>query len=141
METINNVELRDESIYPDENVLRSVIGKSYESYALLLEIFNKNELTYEWRYYHDGKAWLFKVQKKKRTIVWMSAWKGYMQATVYFPEKYIEKVYQLDISEEMKQKIKSTKHVGKSKPCIFEIRDENILSDFSKVMKLKIECK
>jgi hypothetical protein len=64
-----------------------------------------------------------------------------MQATVYFPEKYIEKVYQLDISEATKQRIKSTKHVGKSKPCIFEIRDENILNDFSKVLKLKIECK
>ncbi len=141
METINNIELRDESIYPDENVLRSVLGKSYESYAMLLEIFNKNELVYEWRYYHDGKAWLCKVQKKKRTIVWMSAWKGYMQAAVYFPEKYIESVYQLDISEKMKQKIKLTKQVGKSKPCIFEVRDENILTDFSKVVKLKITCK
>jgi len=141
METINNIELRDESIYPDENILQSVLGKSYESYAMLLEIFNKNELVYEWRYYHDGKAWLCKVQKKKRTIVWMSAWKGYMQATVYFPEKYIESVYKLDISEKMKQKIKLTKQVGKSKPCIFEIRDENILTDLSKVVKLKIECK
>jgi hypothetical protein len=75
METINNIELRDESIYPDEKVLRSVLGKSYESYAMLLEIYNMNELISEWRYYHDGKAWLCKVQKKKRTIVWMSAWK------------------------------------------------------------------
>ncbi len=71
----------------------------------------------------------------------MSAWKGYMQATVYFPEKYIESVYQLDISEKMKQKIKLTRQVGKSKPCIFEIRDENILTDFSKVVKLKIASK
>jgi hypothetical protein len=141
METINNIELRDESIYPDENVLQSVLGKSYESYAMLLEIFNKNELIYEWRYYRDGKAWLCKVQKKKRTIVWMSAWKGYMQATVYFPEKYIESVYQLDIGEKMKQKIKLTKQVGKLKPCTFEIRDENILTDFSKVVKLKIASK
>ncbi|MDW7740597.1 MAG: DUF3788 family protein, partial [Bacillota bacterium] len=109
METINNIELRDESIYPDENVLRSVLGGSYEAYTMLLEMFNKNEMVYEWRYYRDGKAWLCKVQKKKRTIVWMSAWKGYMQAAVYFPEKYFEKLYQLEISEEMKQKIKSTK--------------------------------
>lgn len=141
METINNIELRDESIYPDENVLRSILDKSYESYVKLLEIFSKNEMLYEWRYYRDGNAWLCKVQKKKRTIVWMSAWRGYMQATVYFPEKYIENIYRLDIREDVKRKIESTKQVGKSKPCIFEIRDENILTDFIKVMKLKMECK
>jgi len=141
METINNIELRDENVYPDEKVLRRVLGISYESYVLLLDLFKKNELSYEWRYYRDGKAWLCKVQIKKRTIVWMSAWNGYMQATIYFPEKYLEKVYDLSISEETKIKIKSTKYVGKSKPCIFEIRDINNLNDFSKVMKLKIECK
>lgn len=141
METINNIELRDEKVYPDEKVLSKVLNISYESYAMLLDLFKKNELSYEWRYYRDGKAWLCKVQIKKRTIVWMSAWNGYMQATIYFPEKYLEKVYDLSISEEAKIKIKSTKYVGKSKPCIFEIRDMNKLDDFSKVMKLKIECK
>ncbi|MBM3701246.1 MAG: DUF3788 family protein [Actinobacteria bacterium] len=141
METINNIELRDGNVYPDEKVLRKVLNEGYDSYAMLLDLFKKNELSYEWRYYRDGKAWLCKVQIKKRTIVWMSAWNGYMQATIYFPEKYLEKVYDLSISEETKIKIKSTKYVGKSKPCIFEIRDINNLNDFSKVMKLKIECK
>jgi len=98
-------------------------------------------MTYKWRYYRDGKAWLCKVQKKKKTIIWMSAWKGFMKATIYFPQKYLEKLYKLDIAEEVISKIKLTKDVGKSKPCIFEIRDKQILNDFEKVMYLKIECK
>ena len=88
METINNIELRDENIYPDEKILESILGESYEAYEKLLGLFDRNEMTHEWRYYRDGKAWLCKVQRKKRTIVWMSAWKGFMQAVVYFPEKY-----------------------------------------------------
>jgi hypothetical protein len=75
-------------------------------------------MTYDCRYYRDGKAWLCKVQKKKRTIIWMSAWKGFMQATIYFPLKDLEKVFQLDISEEVKHKIRLTNDVGKSRPCI-----------------------
>ncbi len=141
METINNIELKDESVYPDETVLRSVLDKSYDTYAKLLEFFDQNEMVHEWRYYHDGKAWLCKVQKKKRTIVWMSAWKGYMQATIYFPDKYLEKLYQLDLNEEMKNIITSTKNVGKSKPCIFEIKDEKLFNDFSRVVYLKLACK
>lgn len=141
METINTIELRDETIYPDEEVLASIIGDSYPAYSKLLALYKRYEMTPEWRYYRDGKAWLCKVQKKKRTIVWMSAWKGYMQATVFFPEKYLQRVYSLDINKVVMDKIQSTTYVGKSKPCIFEIRNDEILSDFEAVMTLKIQCK
>jgi hypothetical protein len=139
--TVNNIELRDETIYPDEKVLRRVLGASYSAYSLSLELFGKYGMTYEWRYYHDGKAWLCKVQLKKRTIIWMSAWKDFIKATIYFPEKYLQRVYSLDISEDVKKKIGLTKNVGTSKPCIFEIRDQKILTDLETVMKLKCECK
>ena len=141
METINTIELRDETVYPDEKRLKSILGKSYNAYRALLKLFDDKEMDYKWRYYRDGKAWLCKVQRKKRTIVWMSAWKGYMQATIYFPEKYINGIYILDISEKMKAKIRKTKNVGKSKPCIFEIRDKDILQDFECVMQYKILSK
>jgi len=141
MENLDDLELRDEKIFPDEKVLRNVLGKSFAAYALLIELFRKNAMTFEWRYYRDGKAWLCKVQKQSRTIIWMSAWKGFMRATIYFPGKYLEKVYQLEIGEESKRKIRLTKNVGQSKPCTFEVRDEQILTDLTKVMQLKIECK
>jgi len=133
METANNIELKDENIYPDDEVLKRVLGKSYDAFTAILELFN-NELTPEWRYYKDAKAWLCKVQKKK-TIVWMSVWSGYFKAAMYIPKRLIDNVFALDISEETKEKIKATKDIGKSKPCIFEIRDEKILLDFEKVMQ------
>lgn len=141
METINNLELRDENQYPSDDTLRAILNESFLSYKKLLEIYDAYDLNYEWRYYHDGKAWLCKVQKKKRTIVWMSAWKGYMQAALYFPEKYINQVFDLDISEEMKENFRSTKNVGKSKPFIFIVREESIHKDFETVMKYKLGCK
>lgn len=141
METINDLELKDESIYPDDQVLKAILGESYNAYCELLKIYDEYEMNHEWRYYRDGKAWLCKVQKKKRTIVWMSAWKGYMKAVIYFPEKYIDGIYNLDISEEMKKKIMETKNVGKSKPCIFEIRDKDLIEEFKKVMQFKIISK
>ena len=65
-ESINTVELRDEHIYPDEEVLKSVLGRSFNAFKALVEFYNQNEMTHEWRYYKDGKAWLCKVQKKKK---------------------------------------------------------------------------
>lgn len=138
METINNIELIDENIYPDEAVIQSVIGSTFIYYQALLNLFGKHELAYEWRYYRDGKAWLCKVQKKKKTIVWMSAWPEYMQATIYVPDRYIQDIYDLDIREEIKDIIRSKKKVGKSQPCVFEIRNHQILDDLEKVMIYKM---
>ena len=138
METINNIELRDENIYPDEKVLEKILGESYDAYCSLLNLYGENYLSHEWRYYRDGKAWLCKVQKKKKTIVWMSAWKGYMQATVYFPEKYMQGIYSLGLGNDALERIRKAKNVGKSWPCIFEVRDKAVLDDFNKVMQYKI---
>ena len=124
-----------------ESVLKKVLGRSYNTYLELLKLYDNNDLTYEWRYYRDGKAWLCKVQKRKRTIVWMSAWKGYMQATIYLSERYIDDIFKLSISDETKNKIMKTKNVGKSKPCIFEIKNKKALRDLEKVMKFKILTK
>ncbi len=141
METINTIELTNEGIFPDEDVLCKVLGRSFNAYLELLKLFSDNELTHEWRYYRDGKAWLCKVQKKKRTIVWMSAWKGYMQAAVYFPLRFLDNILELKITQESKDKILKTKNVGNSKPCIFEIRNNKAIKDFEKVMKYKIATK
>lgn len=139
METINCIELRDETIFPDENILSDILEDSYISYIELLDLFKDKELNCEWRYYQDGKAWLCKVQKKKRTIVWMSAWKGYMQVTVYLPARMLDDIKSLGLSDLVIDKILKTKNVGKSKPCIFEIRDSSLFNDFEKVMDLKIQ--
>lgn len=141
METINTIQMRDESIIPDQAVLAGILGDSFPAYQALIKHFDDNQLTHQWRYYKDGKAWLNKVQKKDKTIVWMSAWKGYMQATIYIPEKYIDQIYMLDISEERKQKIRDTKNTGKSKPCIFEVRTVDVLDDFNTLMQFKFKLK
>lgn len=98
-------------------------------------------MTQEWRYYHDGKAWLCKVQKKARTIVWMSAWDGYVKATVYVPETHIEGLFELDIPEVEKERIRGTKKVGKSQPCSFDIKTDDVLPAFEKVMRYKLASK
>jgi hypothetical protein len=137
----DQIQLTNPEIYPDEEILKKVLGKSYNAFTKLMKLYEENEMTHEWRFYKDGKAWLCKVQKKKRTIVWMSVWSGHIEAVIYFPKRLLENVFELEISNETQQIIKTTKDVGKSKPCIFEVRNETILEDFEKVMQLKIRSK
>jgi hypothetical protein len=137
----DKLQLTDESIYPDENVLKDAVGSSYQAYSALLEIFAQNDMQYEWRYYNDGKAWLCKTQKKKKTIVWMSAWEGFMKAAVYIPEKLMDQVYSLPINDMTKERIQGAKVIGKSKECMFEIRNQKDLEDLTTIMLFKIKAK
>lgn len=141
MTSDNIIQLKDEAIFPDDSVIKPALGKSFEAYLELLDRFDKNELTHEWRYYKDGNAWLCKVQKKKKTIVWISVWKGFIQAAIYFPVRLLDNILELDINQNLKENFLETKNVGKSKPCIFNIYDKEILDDFEKVMILKIKSK
>ena len=73
--------------------------------------------------------------------MWISAWKGYIQATVYLPEKYMNDIFKLDISEAVKNRIMNIKNIGKSKPCIFKINNKAVLKDLQEIMKFKIALK
>ncbi len=141
MKSNSDIELKNPDVYPNDEILKSLLGKSFEAYSSLLELFAASDMTYEWRYYNDGKLWLCKVQHKKRTIVWMSAWKGFIKATIYFPEKYIHDICSLDINQKTKDYIKNTRNSGKSKPCIFEMKTSSVPKDFSKIMQLKLKTK
>jgi hypothetical protein len=141
MEIKNQIELRDDQVFPDETVLRQVLENAFQAYLGLLDIFRRQNLSAEWRYYHDGKAWLLKVQKKQKTLVWMSAWKGFISATIYLPLKHLDRFSELDIDDSIKEKVEQSKDIMKSKPCTFEISEVGILDDFEKVLKLKMELK
>ena len=141
MEQSNTVELTDENVFPDDTVLEKVLGPSFKTYQSLLDLFEQNKLQYEWRYYRDGKAWLCKVQKKTKTIVWMSAWKGYLKATIYIPEKHVGSLLDLPLSLETKNSICAANNVGKSKPCMFDVRDETVFKDLESIMQYKVLLK
>lgn len=141
MDADSVVQLRDAEVYPTDGVLKAILRDSYGVYQALLELYKANDLEYEWRFYNDAKIWLCKVRQKKRTIVWMSVWNGYIQATIYFPERYIDDIYGLDISEGTIESIKNTKNTGKSKPCVFKMVHTKTLADFTSVMQFKLQSK
>ncbi|HCF9599503.1 TPA: DUF3788 family protein, partial [Pseudomonas aeruginosa] len=47
----------------------------------------------------------------------------------------------LDIHEITKKAFIETNNIGRSRPCMFELKEENILEDFIKVMQFKMTLK
>lgn len=141
MEQINAAVLNDPAMEPTEAVLRGILGRSFGAYEEMLRLFDANGITYAWRYYRDGKAWLCKVERKKKTIAWMSAWNGFIKATIYIPGKHLDELRGVQATRETVDRLMGAKNVGESKPCMFEIRDASVLEDFNAVMQFKMAIK
>ncbi len=135
--------LREQTIFPSEEVLKDVLGNIYPVYESFMGTITgaEYELTCEWNYYKDGKSWLCKVTHKKKTAFWLSVWDGYIQTGFYFTEKHLEGIAALDIDEKIKEDFCRTKPVGKLLPMIFKISQKEQLSDLLRVIEFKKKLK
>ena len=74
--------LREKEVSPNSNVLLNLLGDVFIPYEELEEKLVAKDLIYIWNYYNDGKAWLCKVQFKKKTVFWLSIWDGFFKLTL-----------------------------------------------------------
>ncbi len=135
--------LREQEIFPSEEVLKSVLGQVYDVWAELemKVIQGEFSLTLNWNYYKDGKSWLCKVSNEKKTVFWLSVWEGYFQIGFYFTEKHLDGIAALDIDEKIKEDFYKMKPVGKLLPMIFRISHKEQLIDILKVITFKKNLK
>ena len=144
MKTENKTMLfREEEIEPTENVLKNTLSKElFEIYSDLSNYITVElNMKYEWCYYNDGKSWLFKATHKKKTIFWLAIWEEYIRTTFYFTEKTRLDIFDLQISNEIKDKFNETKNIGKLFPLILDMDKKEQLNDFKEVVKYKKELK
>lgn len=135
--------LRDSAIEPSEQVLKNTLGeKSFAIYQELLDIItNEFSLEYEWRYYKDGKAWLFKGVHKKKTIFWLSAWEGFIKTNFIFTEKTHGGIFDLPINDKIKENFDKAQFTGKFIALIFDIEEQEQLKDFREIVRYKKSLK
>ena len=133
--------LRDPDVYPSEEVLAEVLVGSRDAYAAFVKKLPEFGIELEWRYYNDGKSWLGKCVRKKKTIFWLSIWDGLFKTTFYFTEKTRGGVHELPIRDEIKTKFESEKHLGKLIPLLIEVNDASALDDVYALIEYKKSLK
>lgn len=96
--------LNDKNVYPSEDVIFSHIGKSAKLWISFFDHLHAEhpDFTEEWRYYNDGKSWLMKVQRKAKTVFWLSLAGGTFRTTFYFPARSEAAIAASSLSPELK---------------------------------------
>lgn len=133
--------LTDKNVFPDDTVLAKHLGRTKEIYDSLISFLCDKDNIIEWNFYKDGKSWLCKVIKKKKTICWISVWEKYFKVTFYFGLKFDDEIKKLDISDDLKMKYLENKAIGKIKPLTIEVTASEQLVYIKKLIEFKEKLK
>lgn len=126
---------------PTTELLQEVMRDNYANFDRLLTLFDKQEIIIEWNYYKDGKSWLGKAQRKKKTVLWISVWENCFKLSFFFTEKTKYGIDTLPIDAVIKRDFSGQQAAGKLIPLILEIRNSSILNDIEQILKYRISCK
>lgn len=135
---MDEIQLRDPLVFPSDEVIKDTVKDSYAAYKQFTAALKEKlpDIEIIWKYYNDGKNWLGKAERKKKTIFWLSCWDGYFKVSFFFTETTVA-----PIGEDILALTEKTKTVGKLVPLIFKIGDEKVLPQVLKVAAYKYGLK
>lgn len=107
--------LTDKSVTPTDEQVFSIIGENRIHWQKLMNGIAEQfpDAKGEWNYYNDGKNWLFKMIRKKKTLFWIGVHSDTFRVTFYFGDKAELLINESNLANELKEEFRNGKHYGK----------------------------
>jgi hypothetical protein len=135
--------LSDKSIVPTDEYVFSILGEKKIYWERIISYSSENYpgSAGSWNYYNDGKQWLFKFVRKKKTIFWSSLLKDTFRVTFYLGNKAEQVIENSDLPLSIKEEFKTAKRYGLIRPVTFKIQDESDVDNVLKMIDIKSKLK
>jgi len=116
--------LTDKSVYPDDDLIFSIIGSNSVYWKKLLDSIRESYPASEevWKYYNDGKNWLFRIILKKKTLFWIGVLADTFRITFYFGDKAEPAILKSSLSEEIKIAFINGKRYGNLRAITIKVQ-------------------
>ena len=137
------IALTDPAIIPDNELVFSMIGdKSVYWQQIMAYLYhNHKDISEVWRFYNDGKSWLFRTLKKKNTIFWVAVLKETFRVGFYFGDKAEPMILQSDLPEGIKDDFKIAKRYNTIRAISVTMADSTDVDTVIKLIELKLKIK
>lgn len=135
--------LTDPLVEPTRESLSQVLGEK-EAWWIQIRAYAMDEypgITEIWRYYNDGKQWLYRLMLKKKTICWMAVMAGTFRVTFYFGQKAGSLILASNLPDHVKQDFTDGPSYGKIKAISVKMEERSDVELVLQLVDLKVKLK
>lgn len=143
MPETDNILLTDRMVYPSDEIIFSLIGDKKTFWHALMKHMSDNfkDSSGIWTFYNDGKRWLFKMTRKKKTIFWAAILTGTFRITFYLGNKADAIIDESDLPGEIKEGFKTAKRYGQIRPISILVNNNSDLDNVKSLIDIKSKLK
>lgn len=134
--------LTDPSVEPNDELLFSIIGPNRVFWEAILDFLKNHhsDITGEWRYYNDGKSWLYRGLRKEKVIYWVGVHATTFRVTFYLSNKAEALIENSNISDQRKEEFYET--AGKKfRHISILMQNMDDVEDVKKLIEIKLKVK
>ncbi len=101
----------------------SIIGENSQHWQKLIQSITDKypDAIKQWNYYNDGKNWLFRMIRKKKTLFWIGVLKDTFRITFYFGGKAESAIVNSDLPDSLKDMYLNGKRYGKIRAITIKV--------------------
>ena len=135
--------LTDKSTFPGDELIFSIIGENRLHWQKFINAIREKYPDAEevWKYYNDGKSWLFRAILKKKTLFWIGVLKDTFRITVYFSDKAEAMIEQSSLPEGMKADFKNGKHYGRIRSVTIKVSHTDDIDNALQLVEIRAALK
>jgi hypothetical protein len=137
------VVLTDPSVQPTEELIFSILGENSVYWEQLIEYLYEThfDISEEWRFYNDGKSWLYRALRKKKTLYWIGVIKDTFRITFWIGDKAEPVIVASSLPDRIKEQFLNAKRYAHSRAISIEMRTPEDLDNAIKLIELKVKIK
>ncbi len=138
-----NLMFSDKQITPTDDLIFSIIGDKKDLWISIMKYMHENyeDSAGEWNYYNDGKRWLFKMVRKKKTIFWIGVLEDTFRVTFYFPNRAEPAIEESDLPEAIKDEFTNAKRYGSTRGLSIRMADPGDVENVIRLINIKVKLK
>ena len=133
--------LADEYVKPNDELVFSIIGEKELLWKQTMSYLydNSKDISEVWKYYKDGKSWLFRTLKKKKTIFWIRVFEDSFRIAFWFADKLEPVILQSDLPDSIKLEYSNAKRFNKSRCISIDMQDNRDFQVLKKLIDFKLK--
>ena len=136
---LETIVLTDPKVPPTDEIVFSIIGENKNYWEELIEFLydSYSDISEQWRFYNDGKSWLYRTLRKKKTIYWIGVQKDTFRVSFWFGEKAGPIIEASSLPESVKEEYRNARQYKIGRCVTTIVRTTEDLESLKKLIVLK----